>query len=318
VHNRQRFSCNACDKSYTQSHLLKSHIKIVHEGIKTIKCVTCNRYFTQKHSLKIHKCIIQNNTNLESLPKGVIFKCDSCDKSFNQYQNLENHIKTIHEGITFECDTCYKSFSTNQSLRLHKESVHEKIRINCDLCDKSFTQKGVLKRHKMSVHEKKTEAEGEKNFIHDETNENKQRTALTFLKNVEETFLKQPQTYQDFLTLLKKLKDKSTSQDVHKKASLLIHDYPELTKEFNQYFPFKYQSSLIKIKTKRKIETVEEKNDESETYEDQSDKGKSTEDYSVYNETIQDTKKDLGKTKPDQEGKKPSMQKGPKKLVVIL
>ena len=55
--NLKKFTCQHCDKSYTQSHSLKSHVRIVHEGMKAekrYKCPTCKEGFTQSHSLKSH------------------------------------------------------------------------------------------------------------------------------------------------------------------------------------------------------------------------------------------------------------------------
>ena len=65
------------------------------------------------------------------------------------------------------------------------------------------------------------------------------KTALMFLKNVKKTFTSQPQKYEEFLTLLKQLKDKrSNTQEVYFKAAALLKDYPELTRDFSKFFPF--------------------------------------------------------------------------------
>ena len=57
--HEKKFACKFCDKSYTQSHSLKTHIKTVHEGTKQqkkYKCQHpfCKEAFTQAHSLKNH------------------------------------------------------------------------------------------------------------------------------------------------------------------------------------------------------------------------------------------------------------------------
>ena len=68
------------------------------------------------------------------------------------------------------------------------------------------------------------------------------KTALMFLKNVKKTFTSQPQKYEEFLTLLKQLKDKrSNTQEVYFKAAALLKDYPELTRDFSKFFPFDNQ-----------------------------------------------------------------------------
>ena len=53
----KKFACKLCNKSYTQSHSLNSHVRIVHEGRKAekrYKCPSCSDAFTQSHSLKSH------------------------------------------------------------------------------------------------------------------------------------------------------------------------------------------------------------------------------------------------------------------------
>ena len=57
--HEKKFACKFCDKSYTQAHSLKTHIKTVHEGKKAgkrFKCryPLCTEAFTQSHSLKNH------------------------------------------------------------------------------------------------------------------------------------------------------------------------------------------------------------------------------------------------------------------------
>ena len=57
----KKYSRQACDKSYTQSSSLKTHILTFHRG--------------QKYS------------------------CQACDKSFTRYHALKTHIQKVHEGL---------------------------------------------------------------------------------------------------------------------------------------------------------------------------------------------------------------------------
>ena len=53
----KKFACKFCEKSYTQSHSLKTHMRNVHEGKKqgkNYKCQLCKQAFTQSHSLRNH------------------------------------------------------------------------------------------------------------------------------------------------------------------------------------------------------------------------------------------------------------------------
>ena len=55
--NGVKFSCNLCDKQFTQKISLKRHIQSEHEGIK-YACNQCNKQFTQQGSLTTH---VKNN-----------------------------------------------------------------------------------------------------------------------------------------------------------------------------------------------------------------------------------------------------------------
>ena len=61
VHHRQQhhklddgphFPCSQCDKKFTMSDDLHSHMKSVHLKIKPFKCETCKRLFAHKKSLE--------------------------------------------------------------------------------------------------------------------------------------------------------------------------------------------------------------------------------------------------------------------------
>ena len=83
--SKKRFSCNACDKSYTQSHSLKSHIKIVHDGKKDFHCDTCGNTFGRKQALESHHALVHN----------VIL--EKVDKRFKQSRSLKSPIKNVHD-----------------------------------------------------------------------------------------------------------------------------------------------------------------------------------------------------------------------------
>ena len=83
--SKKRFSCNGCDKSYTQSHSLKSHIKIVHDGKKDFHCDTCGNTFGRKQALESHHALVHN----------VIL--EKVDKRFKQSRSLKSPIKNVHD-----------------------------------------------------------------------------------------------------------------------------------------------------------------------------------------------------------------------------
>ena len=51
----KRYSCKLCEKSYKGKQGLDSHINSVHRGVKSFSCQLChNKSYTQSHSLKQH------------------------------------------------------------------------------------------------------------------------------------------------------------------------------------------------------------------------------------------------------------------------
>ena len=65
----RNFKCVFCEKSYTQSGNLKTHIKTVHEGQRNYKCDLCEKCFTESGTLKIHKEVHERQNN---------YRCDTC------------------------------------------------------------------------------------------------------------------------------------------------------------------------------------------------------------------------------------------------
>lgn len=47
-------------------------------------------------------------------------ECNQCDRRFNTYINLQNHVDAVHNGLRpFHCPKCSKSFAQRATLRTH-------------------------------------------------------------------------------------------------------------------------------------------------------------------------------------------------------
>ena len=108
------FKCDKCDKIFTANHLLKRHIKFVHD-----------------------KC------NIEYV------NCNKCDKQFSTKFNLFHHVKNIHDKIKdFKCDKCEYKCSSNCDIIKHKKQVHDKIKdFKCNKCEYVCSDNIKLKSH---------------------------------------------------------------------------------------------------------------------------------------------------------------------------
>ena len=51
----EKLKCETCKKSFTQSGVLKRHMKSVHEKLKPFQCDQCDRSFAGIMVLKYHK-----------------------------------------------------------------------------------------------------------------------------------------------------------------------------------------------------------------------------------------------------------------------
>ena len=93
IHEKAQFPCDQCDKLFSTPSARRSHIKVVHLGIKPHRCHICSRKFAEK-------------------------------------KKMRNHIKTVHEGIKdYKCELCDKAFTQLHNLKIHKMGAHQEINL---------------------------------------------------------------------------------------------------------------------------------------------------------------------------------------------
>ena len=255
VHDGMKLECDSRQKRFANNQSLAVLKKSVHDKIK-INCDLCNKTFSTNAHIWRHK---------KSVHEKIRINCDLCDKSFTQSNWLKIHKINVHKYIKVK-PTVIENLvqdEVNQAVDGQNESIHNELNQNFveDKTDQE-TAHEILKPDKSDQNEMdlKTEVKFKRakdEIVQDKTDQdknddispNKPKTALKFLKNIKAKFLDHPRIYQYFLILLKNLKEQPTSQDLRNKAVILIQNYPELTREFNRYFPIKCQSRVLKIKT---------------------------------------------------------------------
>ena len=140
-----RLNCLKCSKTFTEGHNLRSHIRIIHEGIR-LDCPKCEKSFAHKRNLQLHMRIVH---------AGILLNCPKCSKTFTQEHNLRTHMMIVHEGIkqsSFDCPKCTKTFTQKHSLQTHMRVTHDGIKLNCTKCEKSFSHKHHLRTHMKTKH----------------------------------------------------------------------------------------------------------------------------------------------------------------------
>ena len=92
---KELFSCDKCDKTYQTQGALRSHIQVVHKGLKH-KCSQCSKEYVENRDLQKHFC---------STHEGIkeLFPCDKCDKTYQSRDGLRSHIQGAHKGLKHTC-----------------------------------------------------------------------------------------------------------------------------------------------------------------------------------------------------------------------
>ena len=89
--------------------------------IKVIKmaftCNYCNKNFSQKNNLKRHIKSKHEATNL---------RCDKCEYTTDRLDCLKRHIESKHYQNKIKCPECSVEFGRKDSMEKHKKEYHPK------------------------------------------------------------------------------------------------------------------------------------------------------------------------------------------------
>lgn len=87
-----------------------------------------------------------NDRKTKALAK-QLYRCDVCDKVFNNSISLKQHMIVHSSKKPFQCKTCGKSFKRSSTLSTHM-LIHSDTRpFECHFCGKRFHQKSDMKKH---------------------------------------------------------------------------------------------------------------------------------------------------------------------------
>lgn len=97
--------------------------KVIKE--KKYSCIACNKSFSTIYNKRRHDDMFHNSNSTSTAE----FKCSSCDKVFSSIYNKtrhENIHKPINERLKFKCiiNDCNRGFTTQFILKMHIKKVH--------------------------------------------------------------------------------------------------------------------------------------------------------------------------------------------------
>ncbi|KPJ21308.1 Zinc finger protein 816, partial [Papilio machaon] len=115
------YICTQCDRRFGIKRDLERHMNRIHLNIRPYKCDLCEKAFNNSWCVKKHKKISH-----EGYKRPYIFPCTMCDKIFDQKSILKSHIRTHTGERPFQCTICPAKFTQSSSLGTHTKLVHLK------------------------------------------------------------------------------------------------------------------------------------------------------------------------------------------------
>ena len=81
----------------------------------------------------------------------TISKCNKCEKNLEGLENVRNPKEDDNSALQlFKCDQCEKEFNQNWKLNAHLKTCRMS---KCDVCDKTFKYEELRKKHMLITHE---------------------------------------------------------------------------------------------------------------------------------------------------------------------
>ena len=165
-HGGAQLECTYCGKTFGHKSALTRHSKTHKESSEQFKCNKCEKNFGRKDKLVRHKRSVHGLVNFDLDAVDVlkvnenIYSCKVCSISFSgddaRYRVIHHLANKCNEGKKYDCDTCNKSFSNVSNLNQHKRHSHVTVDvIKCESCDFITKHKQSLLRHIRRKHNDK-------------------------------------------------------------------------------------------------------------------------------------------------------------------
>ncbi|KAK7112700.1 uncharacterized protein [Littorina saxatilis] len=153
VYHTHKYSCGLCKKAFAEKEYLFDHFQIMHEGRSRMICKYCDSEFEQFSDLEHH---------VRDHKDGTVVACTVCSQKFGDSKLMKQHLKIEHSRpepyAKHVCKVCRRMFSNTKKLLQHmKISHHSRTSIvtkflSCRICAKMFHKKQGLASHYRLCH----------------------------------------------------------------------------------------------------------------------------------------------------------------------
>ncbi|CAB3256053.1 unnamed protein product [Arctia plantaginis] len=134
-----KFTCDYCNKKYTQKMSLRVHIQYEHGNYKPHICEWCGKKFCSQSRLKAHTVKHTKERN---------FPCTICGGKFVSKESLLYHTRTHTGEKPYKCPHCEYRFLSASRRSDHVKRHHLGGNLECDICHSKFRSRSYLFRHK--------------------------------------------------------------------------------------------------------------------------------------------------------------------------
>ncbi|CAH1122228.1 unnamed protein product [Ceutorhynchus assimilis] len=159
--NKEDYKCSKCSMTFFKAISLQRHFKRKH-GHDYFFCGICNVEFKSSNEAKLHRMSLKHRyaALAKREPKNLKRNCQYCQKKFDNFLLLKEHLQSDHPDHKIRCPHCGTNFTVSQELSNHlraklcrfsEDPIEHQFR--CDICPYQSDSTSEMLFHK-ALHSK--------------------------------------------------------------------------------------------------------------------------------------------------------------------